>query len=234
MSDYTYAGGELGVFEKAVRWKAYWRSRLARYVRGAVLEVGAGIGANTAALADLEYDCWVCLEPDRSLAARIVPPAGGRHRVLAGTTNDLSAGDSFDTVLYLDVIEHIEDDRAELGRAAAHMSPGGSLIVLAPALGFLFGPFDRAIGHYRRYTKRALRTIAPPGLCEREMGYLDSAGLVVSAGNRFILRSSMPREAQILFWDRVLVPCSVWLDQMLLGAVGRSILAVWAAEGSPC
>ena len=78
--EFKYAGSELELFEKARNWKAYWRAQIAGFVRGEVLEVGAGIGANTLTLADLEYDRWTCLEPDAALAARIELPPGGRHR----------------------------------------------------------------------------------------------------------------------------------------------------------
>jgi SAM-dependent methyltransferase len=234
MSGYAYPGGELELFEKARGWKRYWCKRIEPFVHGAVLEVGAGMGANTQALAGLAYRRWVALEPDRALAERIVPPEGGRHSVVVGTVESLPASERFDTVLYLDVLEHIREDRAELDRAGAHLTPGGVLVVLAPALPFLFTPFDRRIGHFRRYTKRSLRSIVPPGFSEREMTYLDSVGLLASLGNRLLLRAALPTETQILFWDRWLVPCSVRLDQLLFGAVGKSVLAVWAAGASLC
>ena len=75
-SEFKYAGSELELFEKARNWKAYWRAQIAGFVRGEVLEVGAGIGANTLTLAGLEYQRWTCLEPDAALAARIELPAG--------------------------------------------------------------------------------------------------------------------------------------------------------------
>jgi protein-L-isoaspartate O-methyltransferase len=226
MKPYAYLGRELELFEKAIHWKAYWGSLIGRHISGAVLEVGAGIGANTAVLAATQHTRWVCLEPDRSLASRIVLPTGGRHSVFVGTTADLESRERFDTVLYLDVLEHIEEDGAELARVAAQMNPGGSLIVLAPAHDVLYTPFDREIGHFRRYTKSTLRAVAPSGFREDTMAYLDSAGLLASVGNR-LLRRSMPTEAQILFWDRFLVPCSRVLDRLLMGTAGKSILAVW-------
>src|ERR1700730_9312116 len=113
-SEFKYAGSELEVFEKARNWKAYWRGQIARFVRGQVLEVGAGIGANTLTLAGLEYERWTCLEPDAALAARIELPPGGRHKPVAGTIDDLPAEMKFDTILYIDVLEDIEEDRTEL------------------------------------------------------------------------------------------------------------------------
>ncbi|HTT64509.1 MAG TPA: class I SAM-dependent methyltransferase [Bryobacteraceae bacterium] len=228
MSQLAYAGRELTLFEKARRWKDYWRGHILPFVHGDVLEVGAGIGANTWALRGLPCRRWVCLEPDPALASQVALPTS-RHELFVGTVADLDPRHKFDAILYLDVIEHIEDDRTELGRAAALLAPGGSIIVLAPAHACLYTAFDRAIGHFRRYNTQTLRAIAPPGLRERKLIYLDSCGALASLSNRVLLRSAMPTERQILTWDRFLVPCSRRLDPLLGHKAGKSVLGVWAA-----
>jgi SAM-dependent methyltransferase len=150
-------------------------------------------------------------------------------RVEVGTIRGLEEA-SFDTILYVDVLEHIEDDRGELERAAARLRPGGRLVVLAPAHQWLFSPFDSAIGHFRRYTKRSLRELAPPGLELTRLRYLDSVGLLASGANRFLLKSSSPNLGQIRFWDRVLVRASRMVDPLLAYSVGKSVLSVWSFE----
>ncbi len=235
-SEFKYAGSELELFEKARNWKAYWRAQIAEFVRGEVLEVGAGIGANTLALADLTYERWTCLEPDAVLAARIELPPGGRHQTAVGTIGDLSADTKFetilyDTILYIDVLEHIEDDRGEMARAAVRLKPGGALIVMVPAHPFLFTPFDAAIGHFRRYTRASLlaasRSADPQPLRTEKLVYLDAAGMLASAANRVLLRSAMPTERQILTWDRLLVPVSRLIDPLFAGRVGKNVLGIW-------
>src|SRR2546426_509599 len=148
MSDYTYLGAELDLFAKAFHWKRYWRDHLHAFVRGTVLEVGAGNGNNTRVLEDLDCAHWVCVEPDPNLCAQLrasIPPSP-RTEVIAGTLADLPEDSKFDTILYLDVLEHIEDDASELRLAARHLRQGGHLIVLAPAHQSLYSPFDGAIG----------------------------------------------------------------------------------------
>jgi len=228
-SEFRYAGSELELFEKARNWKAYWRGQIAGFVHGQVLEVGAGIGANTLTLAGLNYQHWTCLEPDAALASRIALPPGGRHETAIGTIGDLAAqaGVGYDTILYIDVLEHIEDDRAELARAAARLKPSGALIVLSPAHPFLFTPFDRAIGHFRRYTRASLDAIAPEALRVEKLAYLDAAGMLVSAANRLLLRRSMPAAWHILAWDRLGVPVSRMVDPIFAGRVGKSVLGIW-------
>jgi len=224
---YEYAGGELALFEKAVNWKRYWRSQIAPLVTGAVLEVGAGIGSNTRLLAGLSYRSWTCLEPDATLAARIELP-GPLHRKIIGAI--AAVPEFFDTIIYIDVLEHIEDDAAEMARAAARLTAGGRLIVLAPAHEFLYAPFDAAVGHFRRYCRTSLRRAAPAELRESKVIYLDAAGLIASAANRLLLRQSMPTERQILTWDRLLIPVSRALDPLFGHRLGKSVLGIWRRE----
>jgi SAM-dependent methyltransferase len=228
----NYEGTELELFANAFRWKSYWRVQIASWVRGKVLEVGAGLGANTSMLCDPSHELWMCLEPDpimaegleRAIAVGLLP--AGCH-VRRGTIDDLAPKDRFDAVLYVDVLEHIEDDRGELSRAAEHLAPGGSLIVLSPAHQALFSPFDEAIGHFRRYDRRLLSAIAPRSVELTRLRYLDSVGMLTSLANRFVLSQSLPTRGQLAFWDRCLVPVSRLLDPLLGYRVGRSILAVW-------
>lgn len=227
----SYQGCELDVFALATHWKAYVRAKLRPVLRGEVLEVGAGIGATCRALIDERVARWTCLEPDPELAKRI--PRDGpmaRCEVRVGTLEELPRDWRFDAILYLDVIEHIVDDAAELRRAAERLNPGGALAVLAPAHPSLYTEFDRVIGHHRRYTRASLRAVAPPRCREESVRYLDSAGLLASAGNRLFLRSGSPSRGQVLFWDRVLVPISTALDVLTGFRLGKSVLGVWTKE----
>ncbi|MGI9592534.1 MAG: class I SAM-dependent methyltransferase [Myxococcota bacterium] len=233
-----YPGGELELFERATRWKAYLGRQLAPFLEGDVLEVGAGRGGTTPFLWNARVASWCCLEPDPALCREIERKiAGGRLpggcRAEAGGVAGLAAERRFDAVVYVDVLEHVEDDRSELASAARRLREGGHLVVLGPAHPWLYSPFDAAIGHFRRYSQASLRALAPPGLVEVAGGYLDSAGLLASAGNRLLLRSADPSPAQIGFWDRWLVPVSERLDRLLGGRVGKSVFVVWQRPGTP-
>jgi SAM-dependent methyltransferase len=152
-------------------------------------------------------------------------------RARAGTTQTLPSAACFDAILYVDVLEHLADDAAELRRAARLLRrPGGVLIILAPAHGWLYSPFDRAIGHHRRYTRRSLARVIPAELTRLTLRYLDSVGLLASAANRFVLRRSLPTERDIVRWDRLMVPLSRHLDRWLGFRVGKSVLGIWRTE----
>lgn len=235
MTDFKYAGAELELFAAAHNWKSYWSGRLQPFIGGDVLEVGAGMGANTPYLDRGGNRRWVCLEPDQSLAAQLTTSLGQAktptsYEVVCASLQGLDAGPQFDTIIYIDVLEHIENDREELNAAAMLLRTGGRLIVLAPAHQWLFTPFDAAIGHWRRYDRRTLRRISPIGLRLEQLWYLDSAGLVLSFANRQFLRQSMPTKAQLRFWDQCVVPVSRVLDRCLFGYVGKSIVGIWRRE----
>jgi SAM-dependent methyltransferase len=234
MENFHYIGGELELFSRATIWKSYLRRHVVAYLGHDVLEVGAGLGSTTRLLCQPAQGqgAWICLEPDAEMARRLASAVDRGElsqlcRVVTGDLGQIAKGSYFDSVLYIDVLEHIEDDRSELERAAEHVKPGGHLVVLGPAHPWLFSPFDESIGHYRRYTRSSLRALAPRGLVPVRAVYLDSIGLLASLGNRLLLRHSMPGPAQIAFWDKVLVRCSRLIDPLLLYSLGKSVLCVW-------
>jgi SAM-dependent methyltransferase len=231
---FDYVGGELHLFREAHHWKRYWRSQAAAYIHGDVLEVGAGIGGTTRVLHDAACASWTCLEPDQKLVAELtttIAPlrdrAGRPPRVMVGGLTALPAEQRFDAILYVDVLEHIEDDAREIATAADKLRSGGHVIVLAPAHQWLFTPFDQAIGHFRRYDRRSIRRCTPASLRLERFRYLDCVGIVASLGNRLVTRASMPTARQIRTWDDWMIPLSRWLDPVLAYRLGKSVLAVW-------
>jgi SAM-dependent methyltransferase len=232
LAAYQYEGSELDLFQHARTWKRYFRSHLAGYLHGRVLEVGAGIGGTAALLCRPDLEHWTCLEPDPVLAERLRErfhrePLSTSAEIVVGTLTDLPVEQTFDSILYIDVLEHIEADAREMTAAAGRLRPGGFLIVLAPAHQFLYTPFDAAIGHFRRYSARSLAAAAPRQLQVERVFYLDSVGLLASLANRLLLRSAMPTAGQLRFWDGVLVRLSRLADPLLGHAVGKTVVGVW-------
>jgi SAM-dependent methyltransferase len=234
MSDaaYSYEGDELALFQRAVNWKAYFKRQIAPYLTGDVAEVGAGLGATTLHLVDGRQQRWLCIEPDSSLAqtlrARVPSTVHGVAIDLAiGTLASLPDEPLFDTVIYIDVLEHIDDDRGEVASAARRLRKGGRLVVLAPAHQWLFSPFDQRIGHRRRYTTGSLKALNAPGLMLERAWYLDAVGLSASAANRLFLSQSMPTAGQIATWDRLMIPLSRIVDPLLGHRLGKTAVAVW-------
>jgi hypothetical protein len=231
-TDQTYIGQELTIFAHAINWKKYYTALIQPYFGKHVVEVGAGIGATTAVMCNGIQEEWICLEPDPGLRSEIDHLISDGKlpaccRTQGGFVSDLKPSDSFDTFIYIDVLEHIEDDRGELHTAAAHLMSGGRLIVLSPAFNLLYSAFDKSIGHYRRYDKKMFHALTPQGCQVEKMIYLDSVGMATSLVNRFILSQSMPTVGQIIFWDKRIVPMAKWVDRLIDHGFGRSLLGIW-------
>ncbi len=232
MTNFSYSGTELDAFSLASNWRSYFRKIVGGYIGQDVLEVGAGIGSTTKMLCDGTQNRWLCVEPDRQLIEKIKGniETSGLPKCCStqiGTSGDVPQDERFDTVFYVDVLEHIEDDRSELETVVGLMRPGGHLIILSPAHQGLYSALDAKVGHFRRYTKASLLEIMPENMHTAKLMYVDSLGAIASAANRYVLKSGSPTKKQILFWDKMVIPFSRLLDPVLGYKVGKSVVGVW-------
>lgn len=122
-----------------------------------LVEIGCGSGALLETAAEFGEVVGVEASPDFLEVAR-----RRGFSVLPGSLPDRLPlpAESFDGVLLLDVLEHIEDDRAALQALARVLRPGGLLVCTVPAYSWLWSAHDEALGHQRRYTRRALTLVA--------------------------------------------------------------------------
>ncbi|MCX6102484.1 MAG: methyltransferase domain-containing protein [Proteobacteria bacterium] len=231
-SDTPYVGQELPTFRHAVHWKSYCQQHISPYLKGDVLEVGAGNGATTRILSAKVHKSWTCLEPDAKLCEQLKLnlkeiPGDCTHKVVRGTMATLPSTSQYDSILYFDVLEHIKNDHSEIQTAFHHLNKGGYLIILSPAYEWLYSSFDKAIGHFRRYDKESFNGLSSPGIHPIKLYYLDSLGIVLSFLNKFVIRTTQPKLSQILFWDRRIIPLSKKVDKFLGYRLGKSILGIW-------
>lgn len=231
-TELAYQGDELDAFAEAENWKRYWSAKLRPLIGDSVIEVGAGLGGSTRYLCTGAQSSWLCLDPDPTHAARLGQLVASGElpaccSASCGILADLPADLRADTILYVDVLEHIERDREELRLAAAHLKPGGRIIVLSPAFNLVYSDFDRAIGHFRRYVKADAPGLTPDGLVLEKSFYLDCVGFAAALVNRLLLKTSSPSKAQVRFWDRMIVPVSMIADRLFGAAFGKTIVMVW-------
>lgn len=232
---HQYIGKELDLFAEAINWKLYVSAKIIPLLGHDVMEVGAGIGSNTIALCSVNQTRWLCIEPDSTLLTRLANKLN-EHPTLSmvetrlGTIDQIHDNEFFDTILYIDVLEHIKNDKLELERAGKLLRPGGRLIVVSPAYQWLYSPFDHALGHFRRYSKKTLSALTPSDLTLENIYYIDSAGLIASMGNYLFLRKTLPSKGQIRFWNNFLVPISVRLDSLIRYKIGKTIIALWKKD----
>jgi SAM-dependent methyltransferase len=225
----AYVGRELPLFWEAHNFHDYYVQLFGSWVTGHVLEVGGGVGALTTRLLNTRAERVTVCEPDPDLASTLWDRFGERIALVRSDIHGVphSIG-SFDTILYVDVLEHIQDDAGEIVAAMARLKAGGALIIAGPAHAGLYSAFDAAIGHYRRYDRRTLEALIRAGgrLEMVRFAYFDCLGMILSLGNRWVNRQSLPSRRQLLLWDRVILPMSRRLDPLLRYAVGKSFVAI--------
>jgi SAM-dependent methyltransferase len=224
-----YIGNELELFQHATNWKRYFSSAISKYIKGDTLEAGAGLGINTRYLINDRVTSWTFVEPDASLSSKI--PANTSEisipkKVITGTIDNIKT-EKFDTIIYIDVLEHIEKSKEEIMKIRDLLKPGGHMIILVPAYQYLFNEFDEKLGHYRRYNKSLLRSEVNSQLEEKELFYLDSCGLMASLVNKLFLKQAAINLSQVRFWDKVMVNISKVTDLLTLKQMGKSLIGVY-------
>ena len=229
-TEIEYQSTELELFKYAKNWKRYFSSFLIPYINGDVAEVGAGIGATTPFLITNSITSYECIEPDFYQANHIQSLIDSNILpsccfVYKGVLNE-NVNKKYDSITYIDVIEHIENDKAELVKAMNALKTGGYICIVVPANPKDFSPFDKQIGHFRRYNKKMLIEALPLGFDVLQVKHLDFCGSLSSKVNKFFLKQTYPKKSQILFWDRFLVPISRILDKLTFFNWGKSLLVV--------
>jgi len=224
-----YPGSELPLFAHAKNFHRYYLDLFGEHVRGRVLEVGGGMGTLTGLLLDRGISGLTVCEPDPALAHELATRFASDVRVIRGTLEDVPASlGLFDTVVYVDVLEHVEDDAGEIRLAAGRLAPGGSLVIGGPAHQWLYSPFDTVIGHHRRYDRRMVARLVAgcPDLRLHHFAYFDCLGVAVSLLNRWVVRRTTPTTRDIIVWDTRILPISRQLDPLLGHRVGKSFVAI--------
>lgn len=216
--------------EGARNYNAWIVRRFRPYVGHSMLEIGIGHGGFRPFFPDLER--YVGVDIDAGLVRRALELYPGETFVVADAASPTlvdRAGASFDSVLCVNVLEHIKDHRTALANLAAALRPGGHLLLLVPAFGFLYNDLDRLAGHVRRYTKTSLVAALPDGVDLVEAGYFNPVGALGWALNNFMSHRSLEtREvrSQVALFDRWLVPVSRGIDPLTRRLFGQSVVCV--------
>lgn len=211
-------------------------SQFVSWIRGDVAEVGAGMGHVTRFLPRFQMDRLVVLEPDRGLSEILRYTIGNDEQVCLSSQTLLEYARSnpnefFDALLYINVLEHIEEDEAELRLMAERLRPGGAALIFVPAFRCLFSHYDRRVGHCRRYTAPELRRkIKCAGLQLHELRYMDLAGFFIWFIACRLLRMQ-PSTGRVGLYDRFLVPVSRAIEARYRPPLGKNLLAIAVKEG---
>jgi SAM-dependent methyltransferase len=218
----------LEALEGAKNYNA-WLAELTRpYLGDDPLEIGSGLGGNASLWLDAGVRRVTVSEIDADVLRRLQARFDDDARVSVERI-DLSeaAEGSYSAVVGLNVLEHIEDDVGALRGAAGLLREGGKVVMFVPAFEFAKGRFDRAIGHYRRYTRTTLTdAFVRAGLRPESVRYVNSVGLPAWFVSVRLLGQE-PREGLMLrAWDRGVIPLVRQVERRFSPPFGQSVLGV--------
>ncbi len=210
----------------ADRFTAWVVSEIRPYLGRAILEVGCGTGTFTRHLAGAADRVLALDLDDRFVAAARAALADAPHvRVECADATSTPLARDFDTVVLLDVLEHIADDLGFLRKLHGALRPGGRLVVKVPAIPALYCPMDEAIGHHRRYDRRTLaRVLAEAGFALDVSRPFNAAAIGGWWLNGKVLKRTIPPAEQLGAFDR-LVPLISRLERLLRPPFGLSLIA---------
>ena len=205
----------------------------AKHLQGRVLEIGAGIGQLTGLLLQSPRIAeLVSVEPDLKFYDRLRSTFPD-HAVVHGTIHDLMPSENWDSILSVNVLEHIEDDERELAGYHALLRPrNGVFCLFVPARPEIYSPLDRDFGHFRRYTRPYLKQkLQQAHFRILELYYFNFVGYLTWWLTFCALKQRSFNPAAVWCFDRLLFPALFALEANLFHPpVGQSLVAVARAE----
>lgn len=217
------------------RYNRWIYSEIAPFVGQNVLEVGCGIGNMTRHLLGAQRVIALDRLPGSvALVAETFADMPHVHTCLgditAPSTVEQLVPYTIDTVVCLNVLEHIERDDVALRHMFRLLQPGGHLLLFVPAGTYMYGTLDRALGHYRRYARTDLAArVAQAGFRPQRVSYLNLAGIPGWWLNSRVLHRQLLPTGQLRLFNR-LAPLLIWTERALRRVwdvpAGQSLLCI--------
>jgi 2-polyprenyl-3-methyl-5-hydroxy-6-metoxy-1,4-benzoquinol methylase len=235
-----YAADDLETMSEARQYQAHVFELLRPHVGASVLEVGCGIGTTGLRLAQIA-ERLVCIEPNLNCVSRARAALDGNPKIslrichLEECARDELIAQRFDTIVCVNVLEHIEDDIRALRLFRELVAPtDGRALIFVPAVQAAYGPLDAALGHHRRYSKRTLRAaFDSAGLDLVALRYTNPIGLLGWMYNAHITGVTEHTPGQVKLFEQLVAPWALPLDRLVPPPIGLSLFAVGRARPSP-
>ncbi len=224
-----YFGRDLEAMSFALNYHRWIIREFEPYLGGAVAEVGAGAGNLTRLLLEHVGELSA-YEPSANMYPLLQENVAGAPGVrlvngFFGTDSDPHAR-LFQAVVYVNVLEHIEDDASEVAAMHRALEPGGHALIFVPALGWLYSDLDRKLGHFRRYRRQPLRQLfEEAGFEVVRCKYFDIAG-ILPWYLAFVLMKRTISAGNVSLYDRLAVPVMSALERLVTPPVGKNLLLV--------
>jgi len=216
------------------RYRAFQFSLIGPHCGTSVLEVGAGLGEFASQLTGLERHVVTDVDPDAvaAMAARFADRPEVEARVLDLAQGAIDLGTPVASVVAINVLEHIDDDTRALRALAGMTEPGGNIVLWVPAYMQLYGDFDRAVGHVRRYTPRtmtaAIRNAGLGPVLVKPVNLLGGIAWWATVRRGGV---GTPNPRLVRTYDRFVVPVTRAVERRVTPPFGQSVLAVARVPG---
>ena len=234
-----YAADDLETMSEAVRYQRHIFGLVRPHLGSHVLEAGCGIGTMSRQILDTNQALQlVCIEPNANCARRASEELNGQPRVAIRKVHleecvrtDLQA-ERFDTIVCVNVLEHIADDVQALTLFREVVaSTNGKVLIFVPAVQRIYGPHDAALGHHRRYSRRSLSAaFTAAGLVTESIRYTNPIGLLGWMYNLYVSGNTEHTSGQVRLFDRLVAPWALPLERVVTPPIGLSLFAVGRAR----
>ena len=224
MNKIFYDGWELQYFDKSSNFRNYQFDLVKRFIKGNVAEVGPGNGVFLKYYLPLA-DTIDLFEPSENFLINLNKFKDTKVNIINSYFKENK--NYYDTILYLDVLEHIKDDQNEVQAAYESLKKGGTLIINVPAFQHLYSKFDKDIEHLRRYSKNTLNSLTTKlSFSQTNLFYYDSIGYLLSFASKLITKDYLNNfDKKIKIWDS-LIPFSKLFDLLTLNKFGKSLIMI--------
>jgi SAM-dependent methyltransferase len=228
---FLYSGTELDAMSEAREYRRWILRYFKPFLGKHILEVGAGTGAFSQLLLEEAEGARLSVqEPAANLFPLLEQRFSGMPQVrVIDRPFSADCCDSFpvDTVVMVNVLEHVENDRKHLQTIRRILPAGGHLLLFVPATPTIFGSLDRAFDHYRRYTKKELSVkLCEAGFRIEKIRHFNLAGVGAWFAAGRLLKRKTIRPSEVRFFDRWIVPMASRVENWWEPPVGQSLLAV--------
>lgn len=223
-----YFGRDLEAMSFAKNYHQWIVDELATYIKGTIAEVGAGTGNVSELLLAEKPEALHAYEPSENM----YPILNERFASCPNVTmfnsyfNQTPKSRPFDSIFYINVLEHIENDVEELKLARKCLDTGGHLLIFVPALPWLFSQLDKDVGHFRRYSKNSLsQTVLDANFEIVKVRYFDIAGIVPWYIN-FTLLGNTLSSSNVSAYDKYVIPVMRRLESIVAPPIGKNLLLI--------
>ena len=230
-TDDEFIAEDLEQMLAAKNYNAWLYSLVEPYFGKNLIEIGAGIGTVTQKIIQRDVHITV-VEPNKNCQEYLTKKFSDDRNFslipakIEECKKNNNLHEKFDTLICINVLEHIQDDLDSVLTFSNLLKKDGCALIIVPALQILYGPIDKSVGHYRRYSKKDLKVLfsASPFKIEK-MHYFNIIGAIGWFFNSHILKIESQKRSQISFIDKI-IPSLSAIEAVIHPPFGMSLFLV--------